>query len=308
MDGLRYKQFTYGASKVHLLAIDLERRSVRPVMAAESFPIHMGRPVPIAIAEGALAMVGSGFNLLTFHDQGVSDQPLHALVVDGEIWTTGVGAGGYGLLLGDGVAHVQRNAIQVHVWNKGKAWEVESVNLGHPKIAAFTPRGGTNDIPDPTKHLYPIGDTVIESRWPLPQPLEWKQNLGLPDVKHIVSGWPQIVKDGQNIVPFLNMDPEAPHGPDNWFLRIGPRMALGVSGDHKTLFMCVIEGRIASSRGLRLKALANLMLHHGVYDAVNMDGGGSAFMVINGTIVSDSCYGNGTIGGLRPDHYCVAAF
>ncbi len=308
-EGLSYKAFTYHKSKVHLLTVDLSVRRIKPILDAEAFPFLRIYPIYKAIDLGALACIGDGFNTTWFHNQGVADQPLHAMVIDEEIWTTGVGNGGVGLFLGDGVAYVQTNLIDVHVWGDGQAARVTSVNLKHDRISAFTPRGGTNDVPDPTKHLYTVGNKTIESRWRLPfTPTEWKQSLGVAGITDIVSGWPLLVQGGANVVPLLGLHGVASHGPDNWFIRKNPRTAVGVSQDHKTVYVCTVEGRIPSSPGLRLKEFATMLLRHGVWDAVNFDGGGSAFMWLKGKLVADSCYGNGTLEGLRPDHWSLAVF
>ncbi len=311
-EGLRYQRFRAYDSNVHLLTVDLERREIRPVMGAEQFPFKMCQPILTAVADGCLASVGSGYNLTRWHmkGNGVSDQPLHALVVDGELWTDGLGQG-TGFLLGEGWAHVQQNRIQVHVWGGGSGVQINSVNLGHDGLAnAFTPRGGTNAQPDPDKPLTFLPDAVVETLVPIwfGEDPKWKQDLGAEGVNHIVSGIPQILKDGENVVPLLNLDPAAPHGPDGWWVRRNPRMALGTSADRRTAYLCTVEGRIPGSRGVRLKQLASVMQRHGVANAVNMDGGGSAFMYHRGELVADSCYGDGTLEGLRPDHYAVAVF
>lgn len=97
--------------------------------------------------------------------------------------------------------------------------------------------------------------------------------------------------------------------PTTGFIRKNPRLAVGVSEDTHTLYICTVEGRVPGSPGLRLKELATMLQHHDVWDAVNLDGGGSAFMwTQEGGLVADSCYGDGTIDGLRPDHCSIAVF
>ena len=347
-DGLDYQAFTYKASKAHLLTVDLTQREIRPVMGAGAFPIQRTYPIYRAVQMGALASIGGGFNMTWFHHQGVADQPLHALVVDREIWTTGVGAGGYGLLLGTQQAWAKQNRIDIHVWRSDKTTvEVESVNLSHDgKVVAFTPRGGTNDVPGEGKHYAVLGNpgqwvdegdamhrtmdvlavtlftppklthgqVVLEGRWPLKlvagDVVRWTQRLGAAGVHTILSGWPAIIQNGKNVVPTLGLHGVASNGPDNWFIRKNPRAVLGASQDHRTAFVAVLEGRIASSVGLRLKEMATMLLQHGVYEAVNTDGGGSAFMWLKDQgLVAPGCYNTSrTLAGLRPDHYATAIF
>jgi hypothetical protein len=346
-DGLAYTHWVYQSSRCHLLTIDLTKHELRPVMDKQEFPFNSGHPQTKAIEEGAVACGPGGFNVVLYHGFGIQDQPQHVLVVDQEIWTTGIGAGGYGVLVtSDGVL-IQKNHVQVHVWKPdGSVIEVEHVNRGHEgEVVAFTPRGGENEYPkyggkwfyslqatnapemlvldvqqSPPK-LWPNVSVVLESTYDLRirmgDVLKWKQNLGADGVTHIMSGWPQIVRDGENIVHEYEMDPVASHGPDAWFIRRNPRTAIGCSESGQTLFMLFVEGRLPNSyrpdapksKGLRLKALAETAVKHGIYQLVVMDGGGSAFQFSEITGVIPGCYNaSGTIEGQRPAHFSAAIF
>jgi len=59
-----------------------------------------------------------------------------------------------------------------------------------------------------------------------------------------------------------------------------PRTAVGFSADKKTMFLVVVDGRQATSRGMTQKEMAQLMLKLGASDALNLDGGGSSTMVV----------------------------
>jgi hypothetical protein len=337
-DGLKYTHWEFQDSRCHMLEIDLNVRELRPTMDKQEFPFNSGHPQTKAIENGAVACGPGGYNIVLYHGFGIQDQPQHALVVSGEIWTTGLGAGGYGVLIGDTVK-IQRNAVQVHLWTHGRSIEVEHVNRGHEgEVVAFTPRGGDNEFPKYRgKWFYVVGldgitkvqqtppkvwdnTYVVESTYDLNlvigEQVQWKQNLGADNVDHIMSGWPQIVRAGENIVDEYEMDPVASHGPDAWFVMRNPRTAIGCSEDGKTAFMLCVEGRLPNeykpdakkSRGLRLKALAETAVRHGVYDLVNMDGGGSAFQwSIEAEIFG--CYNQSeTIAGQRRAHYSASVF
>ncbi|MFG0304986.1 MAG: phosphodiester glycosidase family protein [Phycisphaerales bacterium JB040] len=59
-----------------------------------------------------------------------------------------------------------------------------------------------------------------------------------------------------------------------------PRTAAGVTQDGNTLILAVIDGRQNNwSVGMTLPELADLMIQHGAWDAVNLDGGGSSSFV-----------------------------
>ncbi len=65
-----------------------------------------------------------------------------------------------------------------------------------------------------------------------------------------------------------------------------PRTAAGVSADGHTLFLVVVEGRQDPVFGMSTNKLAQLMLSLGCDDAINLDGGGSSAMVVDGARVS----------------------
>jgi phosphodiester glycosidase len=343
-DGLTYRRARYRDSTVHVLEVDLTLRSIRPVLAANAFPFGRVYPIKAAIAFGALAAVGGGYNMQRFHHTGVTDQPLHALVVDHEIYTTGVGRGGQGFLIGKDRIRTQPNRIEVTVWSGGRPVRVEHVNRGHEGTVAFTPRGGTNEFPQPGRHYVSLAEAgdwttkgeldrramvvvkvqdtpihvwpntiVLESDEPLglepDSEVTWVQRLGANHVIHVVSGATTILYNGLNIVPTLDLHSEASQGPDNWYILRGPRVVIGCSHDGRTAYFVTVEGRIPSSKGLRLKEMGTLLAKLGVWGVVNMDGGGSAWMwTQERELVADSCYGNGTLEGLRPDHYVMGVF
>lgn len=64
-----------------------------------------------------------------------------------------------------------------------------------------------------------------------------------------------------------------------------PRTAIGLKQDG-TVLVLVVDGRSTNSKGLTLQELATYFLRLGARDAVNLDGGGSSVMVINGEIVN----------------------
>lgn len=98
------------------------------------------------------------------------------------------------------------------------------------------------------------------------------------NVKHIISGGPYLVKDG-NI--FIDMSEEklGSIGGKN------PRTAIGYTSDNN-LIIVAVDGREGSSVGLTLYELAGFMRSLGCINAINLDGGGSTVMYVNGSIVN----------------------
>ena len=104
-----------------------------------------------------------------------------------------------------------------------------------------------------------------------------------PDLEVIsaLGGGPRLVKDGREFIPF---DWE-------WFShrlsqRRAPRTAVGITDAGKLLFVTV-DGRSRRNTGMTLQELARLMISLGSLDAMNLDGGGSATMVVGGRIMND---------------------
>ncbi|MFD0806599.1 phosphodiester glycosidase family protein [Nocardioides caeni] len=75
---------------------------------------------------------------------------------------------------------------------------------------------------------------------------------------------------------FLLRDGVVRAGDDRW---MHPRTAVGHDRDENLLFLVVVDGRSASSRGMTMVELATLMRSLGADDALNLDGGGSSTMV-----------------------------
>lgn len=65
-----------------------------------------------------------------------------------------------------------------------------------------------------------------------------------------------------------------------------PRTAAGVTADGRLLLM-LVDGRQRQSRGVSLEELAALMVGIGAEEALNLDGGGSSSLVVNGKLVNN---------------------
>lgn len=101
---------------------------------------------------------------------------------------------------------------------------------------------------------------------------KWKK------VQHIVSGGPYLLRNNE---VFIDMSEER-------LQSIGgrnPRTAIGYTQDND-LILVAVDGREGSSVGLTLRELAYFMKSLGCTNAINLDGGGSTVMYVNGQIVS----------------------
>jgi uncharacterized protein YigE (DUF2233 family) len=91
-------------------------------------------------------------------------------------------------------------------------------------------------------------------------------------VYHAISGTHMLVENGK-----VSADLE------NYSDSSQPRSAIGLDKAGKRLFLVVVDGRQPGySEGIQLTELANLLIEVGVYQAMNLDGGGSSTLVVQG--------------------------
>lgn len=64
-----------------------------------------------------------------------------------------------------------------------------------------------------------------------------------------------------------------------------PRTAVGYTADHR-LILLVVDGRQIASRGVTLNQLAHMMVSLGCIRAMNLDGGGSTALVVDGSLIN----------------------
>jgi hypothetical protein len=65
-----------------------------------------------------------------------------------------------------------------------------------------------------------------------------------------------------------------------------PRTGVGIDYHSNHLYLITVDGRQETSKGMTLRELSDLMLSYGIDDAINLDGGGSSTMVIQGAVVN----------------------
>lgn len=95
-------------------------------------------------------------------------------------------------------------------------------------------------------------------------------------VEDAVSGGPSLIADG---TLRITIDEEVFFGssiPD-----VHPRSAVGITAEGDILLL-VVDGRQSISRGVDLNQLAKILLDLGAIEAMNLDGGGSSALVVDG--------------------------
>lgn len=102
-------------------------------------------------------------------------------------------------------------------------------------------------------------------------------------IRTVTGGWPQIVRNGMNLAD----EADSVEGTFPKFSRVKhPRTGIGFSSDSLTIYFITVDGRQESSSGATLKEFADLMISEGIYNGLNLDGGGSTTMVIDGNVVN----------------------
>ena len=130
------------------------------------------------------------------------------------------------------------------------------------------------------------GDTLLE--WPRPPANRPGRPAPVPDparaerwpVRDALSAGPVLVQQGRLAV---SSDAEAFFGSS--IPQVHPRTAAGYTPEGE-LILLVVDGRQPASRGVDLRELAVIMRDLGCLEAVNLDGGGSSALVVNGTLVN----------------------
>ena len=120
-----------------------------------------------------------------------------------------------------------------------------------------------------------IGDEIIFDESILSEDADFNS------APYVLGAGPRLVRDGEIFVTATEED----FPPD---IRMGraPRSAVGVTkyGDY---FLAVVDGRQAHSRGCTLEEWATILVNKfGAFQAINLDGGGSAALVVKDKLVN----------------------
>ena len=125
-----------------------------------------------------------------------------------------------------------------------------------------------------------IGAKVVVSQ-PITQISLGERKLFLiSEYEDIVSGVPQLIKNGK-----IEITWEQEKSSKSFVETKHPRTAVAKLRDGKFL-MITVDGRSEASGGISLQNLAEILLELGATDAMNLDGGGSTTMYLEGKIVN----------------------
>jgi len=108
-------------------------------------------------------------------------------------------------------------------------------------------------------------------------------NPDYSNINSLIGGWPRLVSNGVNLMSINDsLEGSLPRFSNNRH----PRTGIGFSKDSSNVFFITVDGRQESSRGMTLMEFADVMIEEGIYQGLNLDGGGSTTMIVNNKIVN----------------------
>ncbi len=181
-------------------------------------------------------------------------------------------AGHVGLLLSDGVLwepatrSVMRDTLRFEIARAAIGFTADD----EIEFTWATTRDGT---------IYAWADPPAHRPGELAEPLDYEHARAW-EVRDAIGAGPALVMDGRIRV---TSEEEVFFGTS--IPQVHPRTAAGRTADGALILM-VVDGRQPESRGVSLDELATLMLEVGAVEAINLDGGGSSSLVVNGVLVN----------------------
>ncbi len=297
-----------GYTTVHVLRVDPHdpQVEIRPVLAADMVTGNEATSV-VATRNDALAAINGGY----FSGPGM---PVGMVVIDGELVSIPTNRRSAFVITRKGEPIIESFEFQGQVLTPENVslW-ISGVNQTPAAggLAMYTPRYGPL-IPPHALAAVVRGDVVerlSSGRTMIPEDgyvltvaandtdlilkhIRPGQRLTITltihpnlEVTSALGGGPRLVKDGKEFIPF-QWEWFTPH----FYSIRTARTAVGITANGK-LLLVTVDGRNRQNTGMTLHELAQLMIRLGARDAMNLDGGGSATMVVGGRIVNDPADG-----------------
>lgn len=277
------------------------------------------RTSEMAANAGAIAAVNGDFTIPGGH-------PYHPFAEDGNLVQTSETPGWeFAPTIDEEGAFFGRpdQSVTAEVLSTGETLTVDRWDFGPPEpgeIAAFSPSGGDAETPPAgacSAHLVPVSppapadpdgvqrtytvDATACDRSPMAvaggvvlsalpgtdeairllslrvgEQIRLTWSFGWPGVFDAIGGGPALVTEGRIAVQDC----------EGYLCRTHPRTGVGITADGQILLV-VVDGRQPGySTGMTMQEFARLFLDLGAVDAMNLDGGGSSTMVVNGEVVN----------------------
>ena len=313
--GIKHIKLTkyYDGKPVRINVVEIDRGlasnyELKPALASSVDNLQSRRTITtIAKQNNAIAAVNGTF----FKPQ--TGVPLGTLMIDGKIYTGPI-YNRVAMGIGDDGFKVARIEMNAKLKAKGKTLNLDNINQprmlsGYSLIytrewgekAPVSPKYGyqiaikDNKIIQSSSNplVIPEGGYVIVAPYRSLEPFLKESKVEveintIPDwknMKHIISGGPYLVKDSEVYVD-ISAEKLGAIGGKN------PRTAIGYTKDNH-LIMVAVDGRENQSVGMTLMQLASFMKSIGCTNAINLDGGGSTVMYVNGQVVNNPAFKGG---------------
>ncbi len=296
----------YAGRPVRINVVEVNQRvaqdyEIMPAMASSYSLAHKSTLRTITGRTNSIVGINGGF----FKPQ--SGIPLGTLMINGKIYTgpifnrvaLGIFDDGYDVSRVEFNGKITGNNTEIKIDNINQPRMLSSYILAYTrdwgKYAPASPQGGVQlqIVEDKIMAASANPLSIPENGYVIVGPKEKLSalfgaeevsiDLGInpkwEGVKHIISGGPYLVKNG-NV--YIDASEEK-------LLSItgrNPRTAIGYTKEND-LILVAVDGREGSSIGLTLHELAGFMKSIGCINAINLDGGGSTVMYVNGAIVNN---------------------
>lgn len=319
--GRRSENEATGPWLINLLTVDLKQVDLRIAHALDE-GVGLETSSSIAARYGAIAAVNAGFFRTTGTYRGESSG---VLVLDGKLISEPIeGRAALGLIksaIGAEIifGHLKFSGYVESV--RGRRLAISGINRprGADELIVYTPEfhRTTLTTPDGVEAIVrrskilrirdaegssaiPLDGFVISAsgsarEWVLANlragslvrldstltPVESEMKDAWKRASFIVGGGPRLIKDGRVAITF-----EAEKIAAKFVTDRHPRTAIGQLKDGRVLVVTVDGRQPGMSAGMSLTEVADLLLEFGATDAINLDGGGSTTMVVNGKLVN----------------------
>ena len=295
---------TYNGRPVKINVVEINRTlnpdlKITPVLSSDKLNSKSGISKIAKKNNSIVAINGTFFKPQT----GV---PLGTLMIDGEI-QTGPVYDRVAMGIFENRFDTARVQLNANLITKNETIKIDNIN--QPRMLStytlmYTPKWGTKSAPTPKygmqvavsgNEITEIGETSLiipEDGYVISGPASKLGKLKVGDkvkadimtipewdnVTHIISGGPYLLKRGDIFIDVKEEKLPAITGRN-------PRTAIGYTADNN-LVLVTVDGREQKSVGMSLRELALFMKSIGCYEAINLDGGGSSVLYINGQIAN----------------------
>lgn len=290
--------------RINIVEIDLKLADdfeLKPALSSTTNKLRSRRTIT-TIAKNTNSIVA--VNGTYFKPQ--TGVPLGTLMIDGKVYTgpvydrvaMGIFDKGFDMarVQFDSVLEGAKNTVKVDNINQPRMLSTHVIAYSNDwgKTSPASPKYGFQIAIKDNKVVgasysslaIPDGGYVIVGPAKLLRPLAFEKKAELKigtspdwkDVKHIISGGPYLVKNSEVFVDMTAQKLGSVGGKN-------PRTAIGYTKDNE-MIMVAVDGREGSSVGMTLMQLARFMKSLGCVNAMNLDGGGSTVMYVNGQVVN----------------------